>query len=59
MRAVHNHLIRATATMTLTLPKIGFRTEGATAFTGELYAESKPALSVGPIFAKADWIRLS
>ena len=45
--------------MTLTLPKVGFRTEGATAFTGELYAEPKLALSVGPIFAKADWIRLS
>ena len=68
--AVHDPAIRATATMTLALPKTGFRAEGAVASTGELYladigvppelyAEPKLALSVGPIFAKNDVIRLS
>ena len=55
--------------MTLALPKTGFCADGASANTGELYladigvppelyAEPKLALSVGPIFAKNDVIRL-
>ena len=68
--AVHDPTIQAAATMTLALPKTGLCAEGAAANTGELYladigvppelyAEPKLALSVGPIFAKNDVIRLS
>lgn len=68
--AVHDPAIRATATMTLALPKTGFRAEGAGASAGELYladigvppelyAEPMLALSVGPIFGKTDLMRLS
>ncbi len=66
---VHEPAIRATATMTLALPKTGLCAEGARVNTGELYladigvppelyAEPALALSVGPIFAHDDVIRL-
>lgn len=61
--------VRATATMTLALPKTGFCADGARAITGrlyladigvppELYADPKLALAVGPIFARDDLIGL-
>ena len=61
--------IRATATMTLALPKEGLRAEGAVQYVGELYLADisvPPALyaapsigiKVGPLFAKDDVIRL-
>ena len=67
---VHDPTIRATATMTLALPKTGLGAESARTNTGELYladigvppelyAEPKLALSVGPIFAKNEVVRLS
>ena len=67
--AAHNPTIRATATMTLALPKEGLRARGAQAYTGELYLAdisvppglySGPSLSlqVGPIFAENEIIRL-
>ena len=67
---VHDPTIQATATMTLALPKTGLRAESARLNTGELYladigvppelyAERRLAISVGPIFAKSDLIRLS
>ena len=66
----HEPAIHATTTMTLALPKTGFCAKGARANTGELYladigvppelyAEPTLALSVGPIFARDDVIRLS
>lgn len=61
--------IRATATMTLALPKKGMRAPAARAYVGELYLAdigvppelyAEPALDlvVGPLFAPADVIRL-
>ncbi len=61
--------IRATATMTLALPKEGLRAPGAVAHVGELYLAdisvppslyNEPALGlqVGPIFATAEVVRL-
>ena len=61
--------IRATATMTLALPKEGLRSPGTEAVVGELYLAdisvppglySSPAiaLEVGPIFSMSDIIRL-
>jgi NAD(P)H-hydrate epimerase len=68
--AVFDPAIRATATMTLALPKEGLRVHGAKELIGELYladigvppglyAEPAMALSVGPLFARQDVIRLS
>jgi len=62
--------IRATATLTLALPKAGLRTSGVEDHVGELYLAdisvppelyAAPALglSVGPIFAESDIVRLS
>ena len=67
---VHEPAMHATATMTLALPKTGLCAKGARANTGELYladigvppqlyAEPALALSVGPIFAHDDVVRLS
>ena len=67
---VREPAIHATATMTLALPKTGLCAKGARANTGEvyladigvppeLYAEPTLALSVSPIFAHDDVIRLS
>ena len=66
---VYEPAIRATATMTLALPKKGLRLPGAEALVGELYLAdisvppalyAAPALdvSVGSLFARADVIRL-
>lgn len=65
----HEPTIRATATMTLALPKTGLFAAGAIPLTGELYLAdisvppglyASPALQidVGPIFADSDIIRL-
>jgi NAD(P)H-hydrate epimerase len=62
--------MRATATLTLALPKVGLRATGARAFVGELYLAdigvppdlySGPGLglAVGPIFAQEEVIRLT
>ena len=67
---VFDPAIRATATMTLALPKEGLRAPGVAANTGELYltdisvppalyAEPALQLKVGTIFAHSDIIRLS
>lgn len=66
---VHDPAVRATATMTLALPKAGLRSEAATGIVGELYLAdiSVPPglyagpgleLAVGPIFAQDEIIRL-
>lgn len=67
---VFDPVIRATATMTLALPKQGLRIRGVTKVVGELYladisvppglyARDPLNLEVGPIFAKSDVIRLA
>jgi NAD(P)H-hydrate epimerase len=64
-----NPVIEAAATLTLALPKEGLRAPGAERYGGELYLAdigvppslySRPplGLSVGPIFAKSDILRL-
>jgi len=61
--------IKATATMTLALPKAGLRAPGVEALVGELYladisvppslyAEPALALQVGPLFAESEILRL-
>jgi NAD(P)H-hydrate epimerase len=66
---VFDPAIRATATITLALPKAGLRAPGVGPHVGELYladisvppelyAEPALGLSVGPIFAKSDIVRL-
>jgi len=67
--AVFEPAIKATATMTLALPKEGLRVPGVAAQVGELYladisvppqlyAEPALRLSVGVIFAESDIVRL-
>ncbi len=67
--AVFTPAIRATATMTLALPKEGLRAGGVAEQVGELYladisvppslyAEPALALEVGPLFAESEVIRL-
>lgn len=67
--AVFEPAIRATATMTLALPKVGLRAPGVAAQVGELYLAdisvppelyAGPALglTVGPIFAPSDIVRV-
>lgn len=67
--AVFEPAIRATATMTLALPKAGLRAPGVAAQVGELYLADISAppelyagpalnLAVGPIFAASDIVRL-
>ncbi len=67
--AVFEPAIRATATLTLALPKAGLRAPGVAAQVGELYLAdisvppelyAGPALNltVGPIFATSDIVRL-
>ena len=67
--AVSDPAIRAAATMTLALPKVGLLTAEARPYVGELYladigvppalyAEPALGLSVGPLFAVGDIIRL-
>jgi NAD(P)H-hydrate epimerase len=66
---VYDPAVQAVATMTLALPKEGLRAPGTAVQVGELYladisvppnlyAEPELNLSVGPIFAQADVIRL-
>ena len=66
---VFDPAIRATATMTLALPKDGLHAEGVEPYVGELYLAdisvppalySEPALglAVGPLFAQSEIIRL-
>ncbi len=66
---VFDPAIRATATMTLALPKDGLRAEGVEPYVGELYladisvppalySEPALALAVGPLFAQNEIIRL-
>ena len=61
--------VRATATLTLALPKVGLRAPDAEGHVGELYladigvppslyATPSIGLSVGPLFATADLVRL-
>lgn len=65
----HDPTIRAAATMTLALPKVGLLSDGAAPFVGELYLADisvPPALyagpslqlTVGPVFAAGDIVRL-
>jgi NAD(P)H-hydrate epimerase len=62
--------VRATATMTLALPKDGLRAPGVETHVGELYladisvppalyTNERLGLSVGPIFSAGDIVRLS
>jgi NAD(P)H-hydrate epimerase len=66
---VYEPAIRAAATLTLALPKVGLRATGARDLVGELYLAdisvppelyAKPplGLAVGPIFAGGDVVRL-
>jgi len=66
---VFDPAINATATMTLALPKEGLRASGVDAYVGELYladisvppslyAKEALGLTVAPIFAESDIIRL-
>jgi len=66
---VFDPAIKATATLTLALPKVGLRADGIAAQVGELYladigvppalyAESELGIQVGPIFAGSDILRL-
>ena len=58
---VHEPAIKATATMTLALPKEGLRVEVAKGLVGELYLADisvPPGLTVGPIFAEEEIVRL-
>jgi NAD(P)H-hydrate epimerase len=66
---VFDPAIRATATMTLALPKAGLRAQGVEAYVGELYladisvppslyAEPTLALEVGPLFAESEILPL-
>jgi NAD(P)H-hydrate epimerase len=66
---VFDPAIRATATMTLALPKLGLRAPGVGRYVGELYLAdisvppvlyAGPALGleIGPIFAESDIVRL-
>ena len=66
---VYEPAIRASATVTLALPKLGLRLPGAAALVGELYLAdigvppelyASPALnlSVGALFRRAEVIRL-
>jgi NAD(P)H-hydrate epimerase len=67
--AVFDPAIRATATMTLALPKRGLRAAGVKTHVGELYladisvppelyAQPALGLTVGPLFAASDIVRL-
>jgi NAD(P)H-hydrate epimerase len=67
--AIYEPAIRATATMTLALPKVGLFSEAAATHVGELYLADisvPPALyagpplqlEVGPIFAADDIVRI-
>jgi NAD(P)H-hydrate epimerase len=66
---IHDPAIKATATMTLALPKTGLRASGVRKIIGELYvadisvppelyASDTLGLKVGPLFAHDDIIRL-
>jgi len=66
---VFDPAIKATATMTLALPKAGLRAPGVEAYVGELYladisvppslyAEPALALEVGPLFAESEILPL-
>jgi NAD(P)H-hydrate epimerase len=66
---VYDPAIKATATMTLALPKAGLRAPGAAPLVGELYladisvppklyAEPALGLNVGPLFAEGEILRL-
>ena len=63
-------VVKATATMTLALPKVGFRQPDAKGVVGELYladigvppglyAQEPLGLTVGPVFAKTDVVRVA
>ena len=65
----HDPTIKASATLTLALPKTGFKAPGAAEYLGEvyladisvppeLYASPTLGIDVGPIFAQDDIIRL-
>ncbi len=67
--AVHEPAIRAAATFTLALPKVGFKQDAARRAVGELYlgdigvppelyARPPLKLTVGPIFAQSGIVRL-
>lgn len=66
--AVFDPTVRATATLTLALPKYGLREPAATQWTGELYLAdigvppglyARLGLDVGPIFARSEIVRLT
>jgi NAD(P)H-hydrate epimerase len=67
---VYDPAIRATATMTLALPKEGLRADGVTQLVGELYladigvppslySGAGLSLDLGPVFATSDIVRLT
>ena len=68
---VFDPAIHATATLTLALPKVGLRADGAVGYVGELYLAdigvppslyTSPSLAlppVGPLFATGDIVRLT
>lgn len=67
---VYDPTIRATATLTLALPKVAFRNPASVGVTGELYladigvppqlyAQPPLNLTLGPIFAQSDILRLT
>jgi NAD(P)H-hydrate epimerase len=66
---VHSPVIKATATLTLALPKTGLQSEDFLQYTGELYLADisvppelygKPPINmpVGPLFARDDVLRI-
>jgi NAD(P)H-hydrate epimerase len=67
---IYDPVIKATATMTLALPKEGLRADGVAKYVGELYLADisvppglygKPPLNkdVGPLFAEDDIVRIA
>ncbi len=65
---VHDPAVRATATVTLALPKQGLRARGAAAYVGDLYLADigvppelyrrSLGIDVGPVFAAGDVLRV-
>jgi len=67
---VFSPIVKATATMTLALPKVGFREDGVADVVGELYladigvprelyAREPLGLTVDPVFARSDVVRVA
>lgn len=67
---IYEPAIRAAATLTIALPKLGMQSDAAINYVGalycgdisvppELYAQLDPPIAVGPIFSRGDIIKLS